>query len=690
VDDTELLRSLEGASTLEAMQRLEDELRRRATSTGPAPVVETPPFFEGEPPVSPPPPGPDGEPAPEPWESAPPPDYRPPPLVEPGPETGPSARLLPPPTELPDIAQRAELPPPPGYEPDGTERTADTAPTPVVAAAPSEPEPSVVEPEPPADDWSAFAPPVAASVVPTSEAAAPPPVAPPPAVPVAPAPPSASVLDSAPEPGPERPARVPDPLPAETAGAEPTPREQRAGRAARLFWLWFAVNSSALSMALGGVLLGMGMSLRQAIVATLAGIALSFIPLGFGTLAGKRTGQPTMIVSRASFGLTGNALPAAIAVLARVFWGGVLLWMLADAVARVLVGAHLDAGLGETVWALIGLVVGFVLASTVAVVGYGLLARVQLVLSIVAAVLVVGTAALTLPHIHLGTALTRQDGSWLLVVGGAVVVFSFIGLAWAHAGSDLARYQRPGASGGSMLWATFGATLPPFLLIAWGALLAASDPGLADRFAAQPLAAIASLLPSWYPAPLLVAAAVGLLSGSVLTLYSGGFAVQALVPRVPRLRGVLIAALLVLVVGVVLVLLALDTRDVVRDLAVTLAVPVAAWAGVFAAEQMIRGRLHPPSLLAPGGAYPAVRWINLVGLVVVSALGYGFVSSGVGWLGWEGYGLRLLGVGAGDPVAAAQLGVLGALVLGILLPIVTAIPAIRREDAVAGVAPARS
>ena len=52
-----------------------------------------------------------------------------------------------------------------------------------------------------------------------------------------------------------------------------------------------------------------GMSLRQAIVAALAGVAISFLPLGLGTLAGKWTGQPTMIVSRATFGLAATSFP---------------------------------------------------------------------------------------------------------------------------------------------------------------------------------------------------------------------------------------------------------------------------------------------------------------------------------------------------------------------------------------------
>ena len=122
----------------------------------------------------------------------------------------------------------------------------------------------------------------------------------------------------------------------EVHGLEPTLLDQRTGRSARLFWLWFAANASILSVALGAIQFSLGMSLRQAIVATLAGVAISFLPLGLGTLAGKWSGQPTMVVSRASFGVVGNVVPAIVAVLSRVFWGGVMIWLLAASVARIL------------------------------------------------------------------------------------------------------------------------------------------------------------------------------------------------------------------------------------------------------------------------------------------------------------------------------------------------------------------
>ncbi len=107
----------------------------------------------------------------------------------------------------------------------------------------------------------------------------------------------------------------------EAASLEPTPAENRVGRAARLFWLWFAANASpAQRIGLGAAIFGLGMSLRQSIVAALAGVALSFFPLGLSTLAGKRSGQPTMVVSRATFGLLGNIAPSILSLISRLFW----------------------------------------------------------------------------------------------------------------------------------------------------------------------------------------------------------------------------------------------------------------------------------------------------------------------------------------------------------------------------------
>jgi len=468
----------------------------------------------------------------------------------------------------------------------------------------------------------------------------------------------------------------------EESSIKPTLEDQRVGKAARLFWLWFAANSSVVSVAFGGAVFSLGMSLRQAIVATLIGVAISFLPLGLGTLAGKWSGQPTMIVSRATFGHLGNILPAIFALVVRVFWGAVLLWFLAAGTSRILVGAELAGPLGESQVTIIGLAVGFLLALVIAYFGYGLIARVQLIFTIISAILIVGLIVITWPAVDIPAALTVGDGPWILVLTGAVLVFSFVGLVWAVSSADLARYQRPGTSGtASMLWSTFGATIPAFTLIAYGAVLAASNPDVATGLLETPLDTIALLIPIWYPVPLIAALALSLLSGVVISIYSAGFALQGTGAKMRRSAAVIIVGVAVAAVAIGITLSVSDFVLVLRDLATSLAVPMAAWAGIFGAEMMIRNRgFNSQSLIQRGGVYPDVNWVNLAMLVVSTVIGFGLTTATVSWLSWQGYLFSIAGVPLTSDLAGSDLGVFAALLLGLLTPIVAGIPSIRRQE----------
>ncbi len=468
----------------------------------------------------------------------------------------------------------------------------------------------------------------------------------------------------------------------EESSVEPTVTDQRVGRSARLFWLWFAANSSIVSLAFGGAVLSLGMSLRQAIVATLIGVAVSFLPLGLGTLAGKWSGQPTMIVSRATFGHVGNILPAVLAIIVRVFWGAVLLWFLAAGTARILTGAELGGPLSENQLVIIGLAVGFLLALVIAFFGYGLIARIQMVFTIIAALLIVGLIVITWPAVDFPAALTVVDGPWILVLTGAVLVFSFVGLVWAVSSADLARYQRKSSSGAaSMLWSTFGATIPAFVLIAYGALLAASNPDVAVGLMETPLDTIALLIPVWYPIPLIAALAFSLLSGVVISIYSGGFALQATGASMRRIAAVVIVGAAVAVLAILIAVSVGDFTLILRDVATTLAVPIAAWAGIFGAEMMIRNkRFSSAALLKRGGVYADVRWVNVSMLVVASAIGFGLTTASVSWLSWQGYLFKAAGVPLSGDLAGTDIGVFVALVLGLLTPLVVGFHGIRAQE----------
>lgn len=478
----------------------------------------------------------------------------------------------------------------------------------------------------------------------------------------------------------EPPAFVP-----EATDLGPTRVEQRAGHASRMFWLWFAATSSFISVGVGATLFSLGLSLRQLLVATLVGVALSFLPLGLGTLAGKWSGQPTMVVSRATFGVRGNLLPVLLALLTKLFWGAVLLWLAGSAAGSLAVAAGWTADPGSATAT--ALAVAVVVAGVVAFFGFGLLARVQLALTIASATLAVILFAATWRHVDFARSLSVRDAFWTHVITGAIVVFSYLGLAWAMSSAEVARYQRRTSSGAAaMLWATFGAGVPPFAIVSYGGVLAASDPAIARALESDPVRGIIRLgMPSWYAVPLLLAIGLSLISALVLTIYSAGFTLEASGVRLGRRWSTAVVAIAVALAGAGLAMTVSDLSSIIRGVTTTISVPVAAWAGLFAGEMMLRTRrFHHPSLTSRGGVYPDWRWINLGMLVVATAIGLGMISSTLAWLDWEGYLFRAAGIDPHAGIGASNIGVAVALVIGLVTALSTGLPAVRRQERAVG------
>ena len=143
----------------------------------------------------------------------------------------------------------------------------------------------------------------------------------------------------------------------------------------------------------------------------------------------------------------------------------------------------------------------------------------------------------------------------------------------------------------------------------------------------------------------------------------------------------ILVGVLVIAIAVGIALWITDFTQLLRDFSTTVAVPIAAWAGLFGAEIMIRNRrFDSPSLLRRGGVYADARWGNLAALVIISVIGFGFLSATAPALSWEGYLLMLLGIPLNSTVATSDFGVLVALVLGLLGPVVAGIPAIRKQE----------
>src|SRR2546430_17191857 len=110
------------------------------------------------------------------------------------------------------------------------------------------------------------------------------------------------------------------PMQIEMNGINVISDSERKGHPRDLFWPWSAANVSVLGLSYGAFALGFGISFAQALIAGILGIVFSFLLVGFVAIAGKRGSAPTMVMSRAAFGVRGNRLPSAISWLLTVGW----------------------------------------------------------------------------------------------------------------------------------------------------------------------------------------------------------------------------------------------------------------------------------------------------------------------------------------------------------------------------------
>src|SRR3954465_673657 len=182
-------------------------------------------------------------------------------------------------------------------------------------------------------------------------------------------------------------------LPAERAprgvelnGINVIAESERQGEPRALFWPWFASNISVLGVVYGAFILGFGISFWQAVFAGVAGIVVSFALCGVIALAGKRGSPPTMVLSRAAFGVRGNRLPSALSWLLTVGWETVLVVLATLATATVFTRLGWGGGDGTKAIALVVVSAITVLAG---VAGFAVVMRLQAVITVVAGVLTV-------------------------------------------------------------------------------------------------------------------------------------------------------------------------------------------------------------------------------------------------------------------------------------------------------------
>lgn len=448
----------------------------------------------------------------------------------------------------------------------------------------------------------------------------------------------------------------------ELNGTNVISESERQGEASSLFWPWCGANVSLLALSYGSFFLGFGISFWQATVAAFLGTVLSFLLVGVSSLAGKKSNAPTMVISRATFGVKGNLIPGALSYLIFVGWETVLVSLATLATGTVFVRL---GGIEHNIAMVIGFVIAVSLTVSAGVLGFEAIMKLQRYITSITVVATLIYIALTISKVDWNVISSMKNGNSQAFIGALIFGATGIGLGWVNSAADYSRYLPRTVSNRSVVfWTVFGASIVPIILVTYGAALSGSSEALSGAIATDPIGALTTILPTWYLIIFALVAILGLVGGAILDLYSSGMTLISIGLPVKRHIAASIDSALMLFGTIYFVWVADDFFFPFQGLLITLGVPVATWSAIFVTDVLMRKSYDEADLYRTDGRYGSWNFGSIGVMTVGTIVGWGFVTNSfASWLSWQGYFLGVLG-GKEGSWAYANLGIFFALIIG--------------------------
>lgn len=452
---------------------------------------------------------------------------------------------------------------------------------------------------------------------------------------------------------------------------------ERGGKPSSLFWPWCGANVSLLALSYGSFFLGFGISFWQATLAAVLGTVLSFSLVGISSLAGKKSNAPTMVLSRATFGVKGSVVPGILSYLIFVGWETVLVSLATLATGTVFIRiSDIDKD--------VAMVAGFALAAGITVfagvLGFSVIMRIQKYLTTITIAMTLFYIVLTIDEVNWSAISSMESGSTQGLIGAITFGATGIGLGWVNSAADYSRYLPRAVSSKAVIgWTVFGASTVPILLVIYGAALSGSSKDLSDAIAEDPIGALTTILPTWYLIIFALVAILGLVGGAILNLYSSGLTLISIGVPVKRHVAAGIDALVMFMGAIYFVWIADDFFYPFQGFLITLGVPIAAWSAIFVTDVLMRKSYDEKDLYRTDGRYGSWNYRSVGILLVATVVGWGFVTNSfASWLSWQGYFLGFIGGKEGE-WAYSNLGVFFALVIASLGYFITARKNVARQ-----------
>jgi purine-cytosine permease-like protein len=476
----------------------------------------------------------------------------------------------------------------------------------------------------------------------------------------------------------------------EANGLNVIPEGERHGKASGQFWPWAAANISLFGISMAGWIFSFGLNFTQLIFASIFGIVFSFAMVGIISLAGRRGSAPTMVLSRAAFGIHGNALPAGVSYLLLVGWETALVSL--GVLASDTVMRQLGFVLGDNNF--FGKVLAFVVIAGLTIFsgiwGFKLIMKIQKWITLSGILLTVVFIALTLPGLNPSSVDALTAGSTTTLVATMVYAATAFGLGWVNSGADYSRYLPRKTKGLAIFgWTTFGAAIGPIVLMIYGFLLVSSNADIAEQIGGDPIGALLLALPEgseWFLLPFLLVVVIGFLGGAILDIYSSGLALLTMGVKISRPVAAGIDGLLMVLGTFFFVFVADSFFWPFQAGLYILGTPIAAWTGVFIADLVLRKRdYNDNALYSAKGRYGSINFSGFLTMIVGTVVGFGLIVSpdvSLTWTTWEGYIFRALGFTADNPGDwyFSNIGVFVALAIGFVGHFVFGRNAVKRQE----------
>ncbi|MGW6140877.1 cytosine permease [Streptomyces sp. NPDC055140] len=407
----------------------------------------------------------------------------------------------------------------------------------------------------------------------------------------------------------------------ETRGIEPVPESERTARTRELFPTWVAANISVLLLTMGASLVvSYKLNFWQALVVAIAAPIVSYGLVGLIGIAGKRGGAPGMALSRAVFGQRGNLLPGSLIWVAR--WGWETINAVTGAYAVLTVLDILFGVKSNNVLVIVTLLLFVVTTFVISGLGINAVQKCNKYATYLFGLFSVLVLAYLIANTDWTRVFDQPAGKMSLMVAGIGLIAAG-GVSWIPSSPDFTRYlPRTASSVAIVRNSVGGAGIVVLPMVLMGAVMAVSTPDLAS--AADPVSFLGEILPLWIAVPYLLIALVGMLLINSMSMYSAGFTAQTLGFKVPRHWAVSINALISLIFGGILMLVATNFMGSFIAFLSLLAVAFSAWVGVFGADMLRRKEYDAEALVDTtrtsaywykGGFSPAAVAAWAIGLI---------------------------------------------------------------------------